>query len=113
MADEIGSAVEKIEEWLGKPVVITSDEVAQTQLPCVIECGQHIRVVELVVFKNWMDDDMQADSVHSVQSGYNSYAGSQAVLGASGTTILNKIPGIPCFSGTEREKDTVSCHFRC
>ena len=29
------------------------------------------------------------------------------MLGASSTTILNKIPGIPCFSGTEREKDTV------
>ena len=27
--------------------------------------------------------------------------------GASGTTYLNKIPGIPCFSGTEQEKDTV------
>ena len=27
--------------------------------------------------------------------------------GASGTTILNKIPSIPCFSGTKREKDTV------
>ena len=27
--------------------------------------------------------------------------------GASGSTILNKIPGIPCFLGTEREKDTV------
>ena len=29
------------------------------------------------------------------------------MLGASGATILNKIPGISCFSGTEREKDTV------
>ena len=27
--------------------------------------------------------------------------------GTSGTTVLNKIPGIPCFLGTEREKDTV------
>ena len=27
LADEIGSAVEKIEDWLGKPVVITCDEV--------------------------------------------------------------------------------------
>ena len=27
--------------------------------------------------------------------------------GASGTTVLNKIPGITCFLGTEREKDTV------
>ena len=33
--------------------------------------------------------------------------GGPAVLGASGTTILNKIPSIPCFSSTEREKDTV------
>ena len=50
---------------------------------------------------------MQNDSVHSVQSGSTSYAGSPAVLGASGATILNKIPGIPCFLGNEREKDTV------
>ena len=52
-------------------------------------------------------DDMQSDSNQSVQSGYHSYAGGSAVPGASGTIILNKIPGIPCFSGTEREKDTV------
>ena len=52
-------------------------------------------------------DDLQSYSIHSVQSGYPSSAGSPAVLGASGATILNKIPGIPCFSGTEREKDTV------
>ena len=37
LADEIGSAVEKIEDWLGKPVVIMCDEVTQTQLPHVIE----------------------------------------------------------------------------
>ena len=37
LADEIGSAVEKIEDWLGKPVIITCDEVTQTQLPHVIE----------------------------------------------------------------------------
>ena len=33
--------------------------------------------------------------------------GSSAVPGAPGNTILNKIPGIPCFLGTQREKDTV------
>ena len=27
LAEEIGSAIEKIDEWLGKPVVITCDEV--------------------------------------------------------------------------------------
>ena len=34
-------------------------------------------------------------------------AGGPAVPGAPGTTILNKIPGIQCFSGTEREKDSL------
>ena len=29
------------------------------------------------------------------------------MLGASSTTFLNKMPGIPWFSGTAREKDTV------
>ena len=64
--------------------------------------------VESVVFKSGVDDNMQIDSVHSVQSGSTSYAGSPAVLGASGATILNKIPGIPCFLGTEREKTLFS-----
>ena len=40
-------------------------------------------------------------------SGYHSYAGGPAVLGSSGTTFLNKMPGIAWFSGMEREKDTV------
>ena len=50
---------------------------------------------------------MQSNSNQSVQTGYHSYEGSSAVLRASGTTILNKIPSIPCFSGTGWEKDTV------
>ena len=37
MAEENGSAIEKIDEWLGKPVVITCDEVTPVQLPQVIE----------------------------------------------------------------------------
>ena len=37
LADEIRSAVKKIEDWLGKPVVITCDEVTPTKLPHVIE----------------------------------------------------------------------------
>ena len=56
--------------------------------------------VESVVF-NTRIDYMQSDSYESVQRGYHSYAGGPAVLGALGTTILNKIPSIPCFSGTE------------
>ena len=93
LADEIVSTIEKINEWLGKSVVITCDEVATAQLPQVIECVHHTTGVESVVF-NTRIDDMWSDSNQSVQSGYHSYVGSPAVLGASGTTILNKIPSI-------------------
>ena len=37
LADEIGPAVEKIGNWLSKPVVITCDKVTLAQLPGVIE----------------------------------------------------------------------------
>ena len=104
--DEIGSANEKIGDWLGKPVVITCDEVSTAQLPQVIECVLHTMGVESVVL-NTRVDNMWSDSNQSVQSGSHSYVGSQAVPGASDTTILNKIPGIPHFSGREWEKDTV------
>ena len=103
LAEEIGSAVEKIEDWLGKPVVITCDEVTTAQLPQVIEHACHTMGVESVVF-NTRIDDMQSDSNQNVQSGYHGYAGSSA--------ILNKIPSIPCFSGTEWEKDTVQFEQR-
>ena len=106
LPDEIGTAVEKIENWLGKPVVITCDEVTTTQLPQVIECAWHTTGVDSVVF-NPKRDDMHSDSNQSVQSGYHHKAVSPAVLGASGATILNKIPCIPQFSVTEREKDTI------
>ena len=52
--------------------------------------------VESVVFYTRIDD-VQSDSNQSVQSGYHSYVVSPAVLGASGTILLNKIPGIQCF----------------
>ena len=50
---------------------------------------------------------MKTDSNPSIHSGYHSYAGSQAVPGTSGTTFLNKMPGMPCFSGSEWENYTV------
>ena len=102
LADEIGSAVEKIEDWLGKPVVITCDAVTTTQLPQVIENAWHTTGVDSVVF-NTRINDMHSDSNQSVKNGYHNYGGSPAVPGASGTTFLNKIPSIPCFSGTERK----------
>ena len=106
LAEEIGSPDEKIENWLGKPVIITCDEVTTTTLPQVIQCSQHTTGVDSVVF-NTRIDDMHSDSNQSVQSGYHNYAARPALPGASGTTIENKIPSIPHFSGTEREIDTV------
>ena len=37
LAEEIGIAIEKIDNWLGKHVVITCDEVTVVQLPHVLE----------------------------------------------------------------------------
>ena len=106
LAEEIGSAIEKIDEWLGKPVVIICDEVTAIQLPQVIEHACHTSGVESVVFNTGVDY-MRSDSNPSIHSGHHSYVGGPAVLGASGTTFLNKIPGISWFSGMERKKDTV------
>ena len=105
-AEEIGSTIEKINEWLGKPVVIMCGEVTAIQLPHVIEHVCHTTGTESVVFNTGIDD-MRSDSNPSVPSGYHSYAGGPAVLGASGTMLLKKMPGIPQFSGMEREEDTV------
>ena len=102
LAEEIGSAIEKIDEWLGKPVVITCDEVTTAQLPQVIDCAHHTTKVESVVFSTRIDE-MKSDSNPSVHS----YAGGPSVQGVSGTTFLHKMPRLPWFSGTEREKDTV------
>ena len=38
MADEIGAAIEKIKNWLGKPGVITCNEVTAAQLLHMLEC---------------------------------------------------------------------------
>ena len=51
-------------------------------------------------------DDLHSDSLQSVHSGHHSPVTSPVALVAIGHPILNKIPGIPQFSGTEREKDT-------
>ena len=50
LAEEIGTAIEKIDEWLGKPVVITCNEVTAVQLPQVTECAHHTTGIESVVF---------------------------------------------------------------
>ena len=37
LAEEIGAAIEKIKNWLGKLVIITCEEVTVAQLPYVLE----------------------------------------------------------------------------
>ena len=87
---------------MGKPVVITCDEVTAVQLPQVIKLECCTTGVDSVVF-NTRIDGLRSDSNPSVHSGYHSYAGGPVVPGASGTTFLNKMPALPWFSGTERK----------
>ena len=70
------------------------------QLPWALEHAHQTTGFESVVFITRLDD-MTTELSPGIHSGYHSYAGSPAELGASGTTFLNKIPGIPHFSGTE------------
>ena len=39
LAEEIGIAIERIDNWLGKPVVITCNGVTRAQLSRVLECA--------------------------------------------------------------------------
>ena len=72
----------------------------------MLEHVQHISGVDIVVF-NPKTDDLHSDSLQSVPNGHCSLVTSPVPLRIIGQPILNKIPGIPRFSGTEREKDTV------
>ena len=56
LAEEIGAAVEKIDNWLGKAVVVTYDEVTTKQLPLVVEHALHTTGVELVMLNSRVDD---------------------------------------------------------
>ena len=80
LAEEIGSAIQKIDEWCGKPVVIMCDEEIAMQLPKVIEHVHQTIDIESVVFNSRLDE-MRTDSNPSVCSGYHSYAGNPAVWG--------------------------------
>ena len=75
-AEEIGTTIEKIKEWPGKPVVITCDEVTTAHLPQVTECAHHTTGVESVVFNTRLDE-MKSDSNPSVHS----YAGGHLCRG--------------------------------
>ena len=88
--------IEKIDNWFGKPVVITCDEVTAAHFHQVLEWAHHTTRVESILFNTGLDE-MQSESIPNVCSGYQSYAVGSAVLGASGTTFHNKIPYLPQF----------------
>ena len=67
LVEDIGSAIEKINEWLGRPVVIIFDEVTATQLPHVLEHACHTTGVESIVFNMGLDE-IQTESIPSVCS---------------------------------------------
>ena len=83
LAEEIGTAIEEINNWLGRPVVIACNEITVAQLAHVLDHAQHTAGVELVVF-NHRTDDLHSDSLQSVQSGNCSQVASPAALGAIG-----------------------------
>ena len=94
LAEEIETTSEKIDNWLGKPIVIMCDEVTAAQLPPVLKSVWHISGVELVVFNHRLDD-LHSDSLQSIHSGHHSPVTSPVALGPVGQPILNKILGIP------------------
>ena len=106
LAEEIGVAIEKIDNWLGKPVVITCNEVTTVQLPHVLECVQHISRADSVVF-NHKTDDLHSDLLQTIPNEPCSWMVSPAPLKPIDQPLFNMIPEMPRFSSTEREKDTV------
>ena len=79
LAEEIGVAIEKFKNYLGKPLVNTCDEVTTGQLTHVLEHTQHVSGMQIVVFNSRMDD-MQSDSLQSVQSSYPSNVSSHQLI---------------------------------
>ena len=55
LAEEIGTAIERIDICLGKPIVITCNEVTAAHLPHVLKCVQCINGVDwLFLIAEWM-----------------------------------------------------------
>ena len=82
------------------------------QLPHVLECVWHISRADLVVF-NPKTDDLHTDSLQIISNQPHSLIISPAPLKPIAQPLLNMIPGMPQFSSTERERDTVQFEQWC
>ena len=96
LAEEIGITIEKIDKWLGKPIIITCNEVTTVQLAHVLEHVQCIRGADSVVF-NPKTDDLHSDSLQSVPNVSHSFMTSPVPLKTVGQPLLDTIPGIPWY----------------
>ena len=56
LADDIDSAIEKMDKWFGKPVVITCYKVTAAQLPQVLEQAHCTTGGETIVFNIRLDE---------------------------------------------------------
>ena len=90
LAEEIGAAIEKIDNWLGKPIVMTCDEVTMVQLPHVLKHAQHISRDDSVVF-NPRTDDLHSDSLQIIPNEPHSLMVSPAPLKPIDPPLLNMI----------------------
>ena len=91
LAEGIGVAIEKISNWLGKPVVITCNEVTGVQLPHVLEHVWHISRADLVVF-NPKTDDLHSYFLQTISNEPHSLMVSPAPLKPIAQPLLNTIP---------------------
>ena len=73
---------------------------------CLNVCNISVELIRLLV--NPKTDDLHSDSLQSVPNGPHSLMTGPVPLKIIGQSLLNTIPGIPQFSGTEREKDYCS-----
>ena len=92
--EEIGVAIEKIDNWLGKPIVITCHEVTVVQLAHVLECVWLISGADYVVF-NPKTDDLHSDSLQTIPNEPHSLMVSPGPLKPIDQPLLNAIPGMP------------------
>ena len=94
LAEEVGVAVEKIDNCLGKPIVITCYEVTMVQLPHVLKCLWHISGADSVVY-NPKTDDLHSDLLQTIPNEPHSMMVSPAPLKPIDQPLLNTNPGMP------------------
>ena len=81
--------LKRYNEWLGKSVVITCDDVNATQLPKVLEHEHQATGVESIVFNMGLDE-IWTESIPSVCSRYQSYQVAQLCWGHQVPHYLTK-----------------------